>query len=167
MGETEGRRAREGRGQAIYSRGGEHRAGHRQASPATALSAAAFTGRHGKATRGKWTSARESRRRAALGDERRKRTPGRKRTSSRAHTVRALARLAGEENEGGQRSRGKTTSRGSCWELMARPETVGAALPTRTVARPPFWLAALVVTTGMVHSGFFTDVSSCLPCSSS
>jgi len=78
-------------------------------------------------------------------------------------TVWSLARLSEEENEGGQRSRGKTTSRGSCWALMARPETVGAALPTRTVARPPFWLAALVVTTGMARSGVFTDVSSCLP----
>ena len=52
---------------------------------------------------------------------------------------------------------------GGYWTLMARPEAVGAALPRRTVARPPFWLAALVVTTGMARSGVFTDVSSCLP----
>ena len=46
---------------------------------------------------------------------------------------------------------------------MARPETVGPAMPTGTVARPPFWLAALVVTTGIVRSAGFTDASSCLP----
>ena len=78
-------------------------------------------------------------------------------------TVRSLARLAEEENEWGQRSRGNTTSRGSCRTLMARPEPVGAAMPTGTVARPPFWLAAHVLTTGMACFGFFTDVSSCLP----
>ena len=36
---------------------------------------------------------------------------------------------------------------------MARPEAVGAAMPTTTVARPPFWLSSFVVTTGIAHSG--------------
>ena len=45
---------------------------------------------------------------------------------------------------------------------MARSGTVGAAVPTTTVARPPFWLAALVVTIGMAHSGGFTEVKPCL-----
>ena len=98
---------------AIYSRGKGTRAELRGASPATALPAAALTGAHGKATRRVRTSARESRSRARLEDKRRKRTPARKRTSSRARTARALARLVGEENEGGQRSRGKMTSRGA------------------------------------------------------
>ena len=52
---------------------------------------------------------------------------------------------------------------GELLALMARPELVGAAMPTRTVARPPFWLVALVVTTGMARSGVLTDVNSCLP----
>ena len=143
------------------ARGG--RAEHRRARPYTALSAAAVTEAHGKATRRVKTSSRGSRRREALGDERRKRTEARKTTSSRARTARSLARLAGEENEGGQRSRGKTTTRGGYWTLMARPEAVGAAMPTTTVARPPFWLVTRVVTTGMARSGVLTDVNSCLP----
>ena len=52
---------------------------------------------------------------------------------------------------------------GGYWTLMARPEAVGAAMPTTTVARPPFWLVTRVVTTGMARSGVLTDVNSCLP----
>ena len=52
---------------------------------------------------------------------------------------------------------------GSYCTLMARPEAVGAAMPTTTVARPPFWLVTCVVTTGMARSGVLTDVNSCLP----
>ena len=65
-----------------------------------------------------------------------------------------MARLAREENEGGEQSSGKRTSRGNRRALMARPEPVGAEMPTRTVARPPFWLAALVVTTDMARLEF-------------
>ena len=46
---------------------------------------------------------------------------------------------------------------------MARPEAVGAGMPTTTVARPPFWQVTHVVTTGMAHYGVLTDVNSCLP----
>ena len=52
---------------------------------------------------------------------------------------------------------------GGYWTLMARPEAVGAAMPTTTVARLPFWLVTRVVTTGMARSGVLTDVNSCLP----
>ena len=52
---------------------------------------------------------------------------------------------------------------GGYWTLMARPEAVGAVMPTTTVARPPFWLVTRVVTTGMARSGVLTDVNSCLP----
>ena len=70
-------------------------------------------------------------------------------------TIPVIGTALGEENERGQRSRGKTTTRGSYRTLMARPGTVGAALPPTTVARPPFWLAAHIATTGMARSGFF------------
>ena len=39
----------------------------------------------------------------------------------------------------GPEVQGKTMSRENCGALMARLEPVGVALPTRTVARPPFW----------------------------
>ena len=43
---------------------------------------------------------------------------------------------------------------GGYWTLMARPEAVGAAMPTTTVDRPPFWLVTRVVTTGWHALGF-------------
>ena len=92
------------------ARGG--RAEHRRARPSMALPAAAVTQAHGKATRRVKTSSRGSRRREALGDERRKRTEARKTTSSRARTARSLARLAGEENEGGTEVQGEEDGEG-------------------------------------------------------
>ena len=62
----------------------------------------------------------------------------------------SLTRLAEEENEGGQRSRGKRTARGNYWALMEKSDAVGAAMPTRTVTRPPFWLALPVVILGVL-----------------
>ena len=81
----------------------------------------------------------------------------------RSGLFRSLARLAGEENEGGAAVQREDDDEGGYWTLMARPEAVGAAMPTTTVARPPFWLVTRVVTTGMERSRVLTDVNSCLP----
>ena len=77
-------------------------------------------------------------------------------------TARPLARLVGEENGGGAGSRRTATTMRSSWTCGVEPKPAGTTMPRPIVARPPFWLAALVVTSGMARSGGFTEVKPCL-----
>ena len=85
------------------------------------------------------TNARESRRRATLADEREKKTKARKKTMATVAHCSVVGTARRRRKQRGEQSRGKRTPRGNCRTLMARPEPVGEAMPTRTVARPPFW----------------------------
>ena len=89
-------------------KGGEVARGVRRVrAPARAQARPRLTGRHGKATRGIKTNARGSRRRGRRADERRKKTSARKTTMHRSALFRSLARLSGEENEGGSGPEGR------------------------------------------------------------
>ena len=76
---------------------------------------------------------------------------------------RPLARLIGEENGRVAGSRRTTTTMRSYRTCGDEPKPAGATMPRPIVARTPFWLAALVVTTGIAPSGDFTEDKSCLP----
>ena len=118
------------------------RGGRRVRAPARGAVSAGAAKAHGKRREGD-EEGEDERQRLTESSKARGRTEeediGEEGDDTQWHTVWSLARLAGEEDEGGQRSIGKRTPRGNCWALMARPEPVGAAMPTRTVARPPFW----------------------------